>query len=198
MKRGRLIVFEGPDGCGKTTLSKGLVSRLEDRGERVEWNSFPGREPKTLGHLVYQLHHEPEQMGVEAMTPLSLQAMHVAAHLDAIGRRLRPALESGHTVVLDRFWWSTWAYGVANGVDSSTLDALIEVERLLWHPIVPAIVFAVHRQVPLRSEQPDKWAGLNSAYAQLITRERAAHPVAELWNEGSVEDSLGKAEASLR
>jgi dTMP kinase len=197
MRTGRLIVFEGPDGCGKTTLSKLLAERLQLRGERVEWDSFPGKEAGTLGALVYRLHHHPEQLGVVSLTPLGLQAMHLAAHLDTVSRRLRPVLESGSSVVLDRFWWSTWAYGVANGVDPSILDLLIEAERRLWQPIRPAVVFLVRRRVPLRPEQPGKWHGLNSAYAQLGAREHLIHRVVELWNEGSIEESVTKSEAAL-
>jgi len=197
MKPGRLIVFEGPDGCGKTTLSKGLAARLLLRGEQAEWNSFPGREPGTLGNLVYRLHHEPWQLGVRGITPFSLQTMHLAAHLDAICSRLRPALESGSTIVLDRFWWSTWAYGVADGVDSEALDALIEVERRFWRPLLPAVVFVVRRQVPFRPEYPEKWLGLNEAYERLVQREGGTHPVETFWNEDSIEDSLARVEASL-
>ena len=197
MRIGRLIVFEGADGCGKTTLSKGLAERLQLRGESVEWNSFPGREAGTLGELVYRLHHQPEQLGVRGITPLSLQAMHIAAHLDTISRRLRPALESGISVVLDRFWWSTWAYGVADSIDPANLDALIEVERRLWQPIQPAVVFVVRRQVPLRPEQSGKWTVLNSAYERLGAREHLFHRVVEIWNEGSIEESVAKIEVAL-
>jgi hypothetical protein len=42
---GRLIVFEGPDGVGKSTLSAALVDELRARGRRVELTTFSGKEP---------------------------------------------------------------------------------------------------------------------------------------------------------
>ena len=197
MKHGRLIVFEGPDGCGKTTLSQALAERLRERGEPVHWSSFPGRDAGTLGHLVYRLHHDAHGLGIGSLTPLSLQTLHVAAHLDAIASRLRPQLESGCTIVLDRFWWSTWVYGVADGLEESVLDALIEVERRTWGPLLPDAVFVVRRTQPFRLEYPEKREALNAAYERLHRREGSHHRVAILWNEGSVEETLAQAEAVL-
>ena len=46
---GRLIVIEGADGSGKTTLAHVLVAHLQGVGLRAVYFSFPGREPGTLG-----------------------------------------------------------------------------------------------------------------------------------------------------
>ncbi len=93
--RGCLIVFEGPDGVGKTTLAKALVKELIRRGTRCDYFSFPGRDPGTLGRLVYEVHHDPGKFGIHHIDPTSLQVLHIAAHLDAIRGRLLPALEEG-------------------------------------------------------------------------------------------------------
>lgn len=72
---GRLIILEGPDGVGKSTLSKDLVRDLNARGERAELLTFPGREPGTLGHLVYEVHHEPARFGLWSVTAAANQAL---------------------------------------------------------------------------------------------------------------------------
>ena len=118
---GRLIVFEGPDGVGKSTLAQALTNRLMAMGLSCEHLSFPGKEEGTIGSLVYDVHHRPAGYGIGAITAASLQALHIAAHLDAIEQRIVPALNEGRWVILDRFWWSTWAYGCAAGVDKATL-----------------------------------------------------------------------------
>ena len=112
--------------------------------------TFPGREPGTLGLHVYQLHHEPQRFGVERIPPTSVQLLHIAAHIDAINARILPALRAGRWVVLDRFWWSTWVYGLAAGVKKESLEAMLAVERPEWDGVVPAVVFLVHRGSPLR------------------------------------------------
>jgi thymidylate kinase len=100
---GKLIVFEGPDGVGKSTMATGVAAMLTARGTPCELLAFPGREPGTLGLHVYQLHHEPQRFGVVSIPPTSLQLLHVAGHLDAINDRILPALRAGRWVVLDRF-----------------------------------------------------------------------------------------------
>ena len=117
----RLFVFEGPDGIGKTTLSQRFAEELTLTGEECVWTSFPGREPGTLGRLVYNLHHDPSKHSVERIDPTSVQMLHIAAHFDAIGRVILPTIKSGRSVVMDRFWWSTWVYGVINGADQESL-----------------------------------------------------------------------------
>ena len=115
--RGHLIVFEGPDGVGKTTLARLLTRELEHRGCHCLYKSFPGQEEGSLGRLVYDIHHHPHKFGIEQMSPTSLQMLHIAAHVDAIERDIKPSLQRGHHIILDRYWWSTLAYGIVGGSD---------------------------------------------------------------------------------
>jgi hypothetical protein len=54
---GCLIVFEGPDAFGKSTLVKSPQSILRNARIPAEYLSFPGDRPGTLSKLVYELHH---------------------------------------------------------------------------------------------------------------------------------------------
>src|SRR5688572_6476007 len=99
--RGQLYVLEGPDGVGKSTIAQALAEALHSAGLQAEVFSFPGREAGTLGQLVYRLHHDCVGLGVESVTESSRQALHVAAHIDAIETRILPALRKGIHVVLD-------------------------------------------------------------------------------------------------
>jgi dTMP kinase len=83
-RQGKLIVFEGPDGVGKSTLSQALAKKLTEVNILCEHLAFPGKEEGTIGRLVYDLHHNPNAFGLHKVTPASLQALHIAAHLDAI------------------------------------------------------------------------------------------------------------------
>ena len=80
---GQLFIFEGPDGTGKTTLSLRLVEWLTSQGHHSRYVSSPGRIEGSLGELVYNLHHSPEQYGLHGITPATKQLLHVAAHIDA-------------------------------------------------------------------------------------------------------------------
>ena len=196
LNQGKLIVFEGPDGVGKSTLSRALAGRLNAMGITCDYLSFPGKEEGTVGRLVYDAHHDPASYGLKAITATGLQALHIAAHLDEIDRTVLPALREGRWVILDRFWWSTWVYGRVSSVDSATLDALIRVERLHWRDIKPDALFLVDRS---GAEFDDGTRTLlRERYERLSDNERGQYPIHRVRNDAAVEESLDQLLASLR
>ncbi len=184
-RTGRLVVLEGPDGVGKTTLARALAGRLAATGVPTEYVSFPGEQEGTIGHLVYRLHHDARALGVVGVTSASLQTLHVAAHLDAIERRILPSLREGRWVVLDRYWWSTWVYGRVSGVDSELLDGLIQVELQAWKGLLPTIVFLVDRE-PSAVER-SMHRNLRVQYGLLAHRERISYLVRSIPNSDSLD-----------
>ena len=187
--RGKLIVFEGSHGVGKSTLAEQLTDRLRATGVACERLAFPGRQPGSLGRLVYDLHHDTRGQGLRELNPTSLQLLHIAAHVDAIEGHILPALRTGAWIILDRFWWSTWVYGAAFGVPDRSLEAMIELERLHWGKIKPDVLFLVERD----SRTPDEGDGLQDRYRELANREQFHSRVVTLHNDSSVEDALDAA-----
>ena len=183
---GRLIVFEGPDGAGKSTLAQCVVDRLRESRIRSEYAAFPGRQPGTIGQIIYEIHHDPGRFGIEKLSSTSLQALHIAAHLDAIERAILPALSEGTWIILDRFWWSTWVYGCVAGADRNALDAMIAVERIQWTGTQPDVVFLVDR-----TDSPAYQGGelLRDAYRTLYDCEQNRYPVRTIQNDGPVADT---------
>jgi dTMP kinase len=176
--RGKLIVFEGPDAVGKSTIVRYVKTLLEQVQLPNEILSFPGDRPGTIGRLVYGLHHAPGKLGVEQISPIGLQALHVAAHLDAITQTILPALNAGTWVALDRFWWSTWVYGRAAGVDSQVLDSLIQAEKLQWGQVTPSVVFLLQRTSPFGDKPADdEFVVLSNLYRELSNVEAANYEI---------------------
>jgi dTMP kinase len=104
--RGRLLVFEGAEGVGKTTQVARLVARLARAGAACEHYREPGGTP--LGDAVRALLLDPA--GDVAPRAEALLFMAARAQLGAhVGARLR----AGAWVVLDRFFLSTYAYQIA-------------------------------------------------------------------------------------
>lgn len=172
--RGRLIIFEGVDAAGKTTLSKELCASLCREHRSVRQCHFPGARQGTLGELVYRIHHlHSSEFGVPTIDPCSLQLLHIAAHIDAIESEIKPALRDGEWVVLDRFWWSTYVYGLDNGVLESQLQLMIDVERNAWGSTHPDIVFLVDSTTPLRGDETNSsaWQRKRQSYNRLAVRE---------------------------
>ena len=148
--------------------------------------SFPGKQPGSLGELVYRVHHEQGPVRVADMSMLARQALHVAAHIDALDRQIVPALQDGRVVLLDRYWWSAWVYGLVGGCGRRQLRALVAAERSAWGPVRPALVVLLQRPTPIdRNDTPARWRQLADEYARLAERERRLHPVAVIDNVGT-------------
>jgi thymidylate kinase len=188
---GRLVVFEGADGVGKSTLAEGLQRHLAtvDPEYPVAGGSFPGTRPGSLGHLVGMIQADRlELIRRDAVAPTALQVLHVAAHVDALETWIVPALRAGR-VVLDRFWWSAYAYARLNVPPERALE-LVEPERSLWASLPAPTIFLVHRGVSLKPEEidPTTHAKLDRSYQELVkTQREEGVTVHEIDNDASLD-----------
>jgi dTMP kinase len=124
--RGRFVVLEGIDGCGKTTQLEALrqwlpTSGLTPPGARVIVSREPGG--TALGQALRELLlHPPYETAPVPRAELLLYAADRAQHVETV---LRPALERGDWVLCDRFTGSTAAYqGYGRGLDLGLIAAL--------------------------------------------------------------------------
>lgn len=112
--RGKFVVFDGPDGSGKTTQ----FHRLTHLAEAHRLTVCEVREPggTAIGENIRDLllHYRDDQHG--AMAPACEMLLFMASRAQLIAERVRPALEQGCLVLADRFISSTLAYqGTAGG-----------------------------------------------------------------------------------
>ena len=115
---GKLIVIEGPDGAGKSTLQRGLAAQLSVQGVTVVQSREPTNGPHgtALRQAAQSVRLAPEQ-------ELELLLKDRRAHVDAV---IAPALARGDWVILDRYYFSTIAYQGAAGLDLAMLQAVNE------------------------------------------------------------------------
>ena len=103
-RRGRFLVLEGIDGCGKTTQIEALKQWLPSSGLMPEGAQLlVTREPggTALGQALRQLLlHPPGDAAPESTAELLLYAADRAQHVQ---QRIAPALEAGHWVLGERF-----------------------------------------------------------------------------------------------
>jgi dTMP kinase len=196
---GKLIILEGPDGVGKTTIAQEIIKRHPD----FHYFAFPGHEEGTIGRLVYDLHHDPAAFGVFRLPPSTLQTLHVAAHLDAVINILHPALwKSGQNVILDRSFWSTWAYGMAAGLDETFLRKLIALEAQCWEDngIRADLMLLITRNKPIERDNDRAWKMARHFYVNYSMPEdlqRSFHKFAVIANEFSLSETMGNIFAEL-
>ncbi|MDE0337626.1 MAG: putative DNA base hypermodification protein [Caldilineaceae bacterium] len=187
---GKLIVFEGPDGVGKSTIAEQLTTRLREAGVLCEYVAFPGRQQGSLGRLVYDLHHDAPRLGLDDVNATSLQLLHIAAHVDAIEGHILPALRTGSWIILDRFWWSTWVYGAALGVPERSLQAMIRLERIHWGQVKPAMLFLVERERGTPNSGDGAERQIVEGYRALADRAQLNSRVVTLRNDSSLANAL--------
>jgi thymidylate kinase len=168
---GKLLIFEGPNSVGKTSLSRRLAEHYTTQGEDCLLLSFPGHIDGTIGSLIYRLHHSPSDLGITSISPSALQIMHVAAHVDAIESQIIPALKDGKTVILDRFWWSTIIYGQLNGLPRRFLNSIVQPEIAVWGEIKPSAIFLMTRDTPFEFPTTPEWAKCSQLYSDFASEE---------------------------
>ena len=189
MWKGKLIVFEGPDGVGKSTFASKLADLLRKQGDQVVNLSFPGNAEGTLGNLVYDIHHYPDKYELNQLNPSALQVLHIAAHIDCIESTIARNLNEGKIVILDRYWWSAWVYGITDGIQVNKMQAMVKLEQLYWQDNKPDIVFLFTSEKPFRAEQPTaKYKRLRVEYLKLL-KESDLH-IVEIENRDTINSGL--------
>jgi dTMP kinase len=120
--KGRFIVIDGPDGCGKTIQIELLVKYLKSLGIDVIETHDPGG--TKIGNQISRLLKYDAQGLMDVRTEIML---FMASRAQLIAEIVKPALESGKTVLCDRFLSSTCAYQGGSGYP---LDNIIELGKI--------------------------------------------------------------------
>jgi dTMP kinase len=116
---GRFVVFEGPEGAGKSTQIRRLASWLEEAGLNVFTTREPGGSP--LGDRVRDVLLDPNLV-IDAEAEFLLYA---AARAQHVRSTILPALETHDVVLCDRFAASSAAYqGYGRGLDLEWVNAV--------------------------------------------------------------------------
>jgi dTMP kinase len=120
MTRGRLITFEGGEGAGKSTQIERLATALCAAGITVVVSREPGGTAGAEAIRDLLVNGPPERW-----LPLSETLLLLAARLDHVERKIRPALAAGQWVLCDRFVDSTRVYqGMAAAVGVELVNRL--------------------------------------------------------------------------
>ena len=113
-----LIVFEGPEGAGKSTQLRLMSEWLVARGREVVAVREPGG--TVLGDEIRRILLDP---GAD-IVPAAEALLFMASRAQLVERVLRPAVAANSIVLVDRFFLSTYAYqGAGRGIPDADLAA---------------------------------------------------------------------------
>ena len=124
------IVFEGGEGCGKSTQVKALYRKLCRQGVPVAFTVEPGG--TLLGTRIRRI---LKNRGSTPISPESELFLFSASRAQLLDEVICPALQEGKIVICDRFISSTIAYqGYGRRLPMSTIEM---VNNLTINNLVP-------------------------------------------------------------
>lgn len=134
-KYGRLITFEGIEGCGKSTLAKELYEYLKSKNYKVIFTREPGG--GKLGEKIREI-----LLSNEFEIPdYSELFLFLASRYEHTKNVIIPKLKEGYIVISDRYMDSTIAYqGYGRKIDLKLLEKLNEIATL---GIKPNLTFLI-------------------------------------------------------
>jgi dTMP kinase len=169
---GRLIVFEGLDGSGKSTQARLLVKWLGAQGYRVfftEWNS---------SDMVSEVIRRGKKKNL--LTPTTFSLLHAVDFADRFERQIAPPLRAGYIVVCDRYAYTAFVRDASRGCDPDWVRNLYSFapvpDKVLYFRV--PVSTSLHRKILSRQKISYYEAGmdlglsddLNESYEKFQTR----------------------------
>lgn len=107
---GHFIVFEGPDGTGKSTIATKVADLLKQDGFDVLRTFDPG--DTKIGQRIREILLDKKN---DDMSPATEILLYCAARAQMAKQIIKPALDDGKVIICDRYTLSTFVYQVLTG-----------------------------------------------------------------------------------
>ncbi len=117
--KGKFIVFEGPDRCGKSTQANMLNKYLTSLGFDVVITREPGGD--SVAEEIRRILLDP----TNTVSPMAELLLYEASRAQHTEQKIIPALEAGQIVICERYTMSSCAYqGYGRGIDMEIINRL--------------------------------------------------------------------------
>lgn len=145
--KGKFIVLEGPDRCGKSTQAKLLFNYFLEQGKDVVLTREPGGTP--TAEKIRQIVLEP---GLD-VRPAAELLLYEASRAQHTQEKILPALEAGKIVLCERYTMSTCAYqGYGRGLDLQMIHTLNNIATLGLKPDLTLVFLMSDKYFTQRGE----------------------------------------------
>ncbi len=141
---GKFIVFDGGEGCGKSTQARLFRERLEAQGVTARLVRDPGT--THIGEQVREILLNPLHVEMNMRCEMLL---YMAARAQMMSETIQPALNEGAVVICDRFVSSTLAYQLGgDGLTDRDIRAVAEIAlRGRWPDVTVIFDMPVERSI---------------------------------------------------
>lgn len=149
MKKGKLIIFEGTDGCGKKTQTELLVKKLKIEGRKVKSIDFPRYDNNFFGKFIGEC-LAGEHGDFAKLDPKIASVLYAADRFES-SEKIKKWLDQGHIVIGDRYANSNQIHQGGKILDSRKrrefLEWLDKMEFEVFKISRPDVI--IHLSVPL-------------------------------------------------
>ena len=160
------LSLDGIDGVGKSTQLKLLVEELEKRGQEVITCREPGS--TQLGESIRKILLNDWETPIDGVSEMLL---YMASRAQLVEEVIRPALQSGKTVVADRYLLANVVYqGFAGTLDP---DSIWEVGRVATGNLLPDLTIVLDLapgEAACRLGEPDRMESRGDAYRKALRK----------------------------
>lgn len=126
------VTIEGPEGSGKSSVTKEVVKLLEKDGEEVVLTREPGGTP-----IAEQIREVILNKENTAMDPVTEALLYAAARRQHLKEKVWPLSKEGKIIISDRFLDSSLAYqGGARGLG---IDYILEMNQFATEGYYPEL-----------------------------------------------------------
>jgi dTMP kinase len=173
---GTFIVFDGGEGCGKSTQARMLRERLESQGLSVQLVRDPGT--THIGEQVREILLNPLHVEMNMRCEMLL---YMAARAQMMAETIQPALDEGAVVICDRFVSSTLAYQLGgDGLSDRDIRAVAEIAlRGRWPDVTVIFDMPVERSIARVKRVKDRIEQRPPAYHEQVRRNYLAQAAAD-------------------
>ena len=158
--------LDGIDGVGKSTQLRLLVQRLEKRGQHVITCREPGS--TKLGESIRRILLDDWDTPIDIVSEMLL---YMSSRAQLVQEVIRPALESGKTVIADRYLLASVVYqGHGGALDT---NSIWDVGRVATGGLLPDLTLVL--DLPLdeastRLGEPDRIEARGDAYREALRK----------------------------
>jgi dTMP kinase len=139
-KPGYFVTFEGIEGSGKSTVARAILERFLQAGLECIITREPGG--NEISEKIREMLLDPANTSISPQAELLL---YVASRAQLVGEVIGPALESGTSVLCDRFMDASVAYqGWARGLGE---DVVADLNSFAVAGVVPDRTYLLDLEV---------------------------------------------------
>jgi dTMP kinase len=165
--QGKFIVFDGGEGCGKTSQAQLLKDVLEKANLRPMLVRDPGS--TRIGEMIRAILLDPDH---DEMSMRCEMLLYMAARAQLMAETILPALAAGQVVISDRFVSSTLSYQLGgDGLTAADIRATADIAvKGRWPDVTLILDMPIDRSISRVKRAKDRIEQRSMEYHAMVRK----------------------------